>query len=293
MCDLPEGTLSPDGKPVIKGQLGSWLTTQRVERANGKLKADRLTLLQNLAEDGKLDWSPLNYLKKSESSWPYMYECLVDYCERRLQETPGSEVTSIPEKKRYVHPRDKVEVGLGRWMHTQNKRRRAGKLRPDRLAKIQELVDQGKFKWPQPRPNKRTAYQSLMKSPDGVSMNLNMVSGGMHMDMHQGMNIAMMPGSGVPMNPMMSIGATNPQMQYAMMTHNGNIVGSRVHGRNNPDSESEGDSEDDDDVNLSSNNRHLLNSNSLHGMEHVAMPIGIILHPSGNMVHHDHIINTM
>jgi len=130
--------------------LGAWLATQRREHLNGKMKPDRLALMQALVDENKLEWAPMNHSKQSEQTWPIMFECLRMYCEERQAEAPGTEVSSIPENRKWTHP-DGHEVGLGRWMHTQNKQRRAGKLRPDRCAKMQELVDAGVFRWPTQR----------------------------------------------------------------------------------------------------------------------------------------------
>lgn len=130
--------------------LGAWLATQRREHLNGKMKPDRLMLMQALVDENKLEWAPMNHSKQSEQTWPIMFECLRMYCEERQAEAPGTEVSSIPENRKWTHP-DGHEVGLGRWMHTQNKQRRAGKLRPDRCAKMQELVDAGVFRWPTQR----------------------------------------------------------------------------------------------------------------------------------------------
>lgn len=114
------------------------------------MKPDRLALMQTLVDEGKLEWAPMNHSKQSEQTWPVMFDCLRLYCEERQLEQPGTEVSSIPENKRWTHP-EGHDVGLGRWMHTQNKQRRAGKLRPDRCAKMQELVDAGIFRWPTQR----------------------------------------------------------------------------------------------------------------------------------------------
>ena len=130
--------------------LGAWLATQRREHLNGKMKPDRLMLMQALVDENKLEWAPMNHSKQSEQTWPIMFECLRMYCEERQAEAPGTEVSSIPENRKWTHA-DGHEVGLGRWMHTQNKQRRAGKLRPDRCAKMQELVDAGVFRWPTQR----------------------------------------------------------------------------------------------------------------------------------------------
>jgi len=130
--------------------LGAWLATQRREHLNGKMRPERLELLQKLVNENMLEWAPLNHSKQSEQTWPLMYECLRMYCLERQKEHPGVEVSSIPETKTWTHP-DGWEVGLGRWMHTQNKQRRAGKLRPDRCEKMEELVTAGMFRWPTQR----------------------------------------------------------------------------------------------------------------------------------------------
>ena len=98
--------------------LGAWLATQRRERLNGKLKPERLALMQKLVDNNMLEWSPLNHSKQSEQTWPLMYECLKMYCQERQLENPGTEVSSIPENCKWRHPNG-WEVGLGRWMHTQ------------------------------------------------------------------------------------------------------------------------------------------------------------------------------
>ena len=134
-------------------QLGAWLATQRREHLNLRMKPERLALMQKLVDSGKLEWSPLNHSKQSEQTWPLMYECLKMYCKERQAEHPGVEVSSIPEHRKWHHPNG-IEVGLGRWMHTQNKQRRAGKLRPDRLELMEELVEGKLFRWPNQRPAK-------------------------------------------------------------------------------------------------------------------------------------------
>jgi hypothetical protein len=130
--------------------LGAWLATQRREHLNSKMKPERLALMQKLVDNNLLVWAPLNHSKQSEQTWPLMYECLKMYCHERQIENPGIEVSSIPETHKWKHP-DGWEVGLGRWMHTQNKQRRGGKLRADRCAKMEELVSAGLFRWPAQR----------------------------------------------------------------------------------------------------------------------------------------------
>jgi len=131
-------------------QLGAWLAAQRREYLNGKLKPDRLEPLQKLVDKGLLCWAPLNHSKQSEHTWPFMFECLQHYCREQSQKLGGTPVKSVPEVLKWKHPTG-IEVGLGRWMHTQNKQRRSQKLRADRLGVIQELVKEGVFIWPSSR----------------------------------------------------------------------------------------------------------------------------------------------
>lgn len=96
---------------------------------------------------GKFDWNPPNKFKESSTTWPYMFRCLVDYCDNKLATYPPGKSKSVPEKLKWPHPETKQILGLGRWVHTQNKRRRENKLRPDRLQLMEELAATGKFAW--------------------------------------------------------------------------------------------------------------------------------------------------
>jgi hypothetical protein len=49
------------------------------------------------------------------------------------------------------------EWPLGRWMHTQYKRKRMGKIVGARADMFHRLVDAGKFKWPKPHTNSNAA----------------------------------------------------------------------------------------------------------------------------------------
>ena len=84
--------------------LGAWLATQRREHLNGKMKPERLAMMQVLVDKGKLEWAPMNHSKQSEQTWPVMFDCLRLYCEERQAENPGTEVSSIPENRRWRHP---------------------------------------------------------------------------------------------------------------------------------------------------------------------------------------------
>lgn len=174
VCNLPEGTRSLDEThaSIDKAPLGCWLTTQRADRLNNKLKEDRLAMLQALVDQGKLDWSPPNSLKDSDTSWPYMFECLVDYCRsQKLKNGQTFIVSSIHERLKWIHPASKEEVGLGRWMHTQYKRRRENRLREDRLLMFQKLIDEKKFQWPKVRKsNMKNDTESKTYSHIGLAI---------------------------------------------------------------------------------------------------------------------------
>jgi len=131
-------------------QLGAWLASQRRDYMNGKLKPERLDPLQKLVDEGLLVWAPLNHSKQSEQAWPFMFDCLKHYCHEQSQKFGGAAVKSIPEVLKWKHPSG-IEVGLGRWMHTQNKQRRTQKLRADRLGMMDELIQEGVFMWPSAR----------------------------------------------------------------------------------------------------------------------------------------------
>jgi len=131
-------------------KLGTWLACQRREYLNGKLKPERYDVLQKMVESGKLPWDPSNISKSSDQTWPFMFECLSAYCAEQSRKYGGAPVKSIPEVLKWKHPSG-VEVGLGRWMHTQNKQRRGMKLRPDRLKSIESLIAEGIFAWPSVR----------------------------------------------------------------------------------------------------------------------------------------------
>jgi len=62
--------------------LGAWLATQRAVHLSGKMKPDRLALMQALVDENKLEWAPMNHggRKQAEGTWPIMFECLRLYC---------------------------------------------------------------------------------------------------------------------------------------------------------------------------------------------------------------------
>ena len=82
-----------------------------------------------------------------------MFKLLVSYCEKK-HELTGKLVSSISESQ-IVRGLDGIEeIRLGRWVHTQNKLRRLGKLRYDRLLMFHELIESGVYSWPIPKTNR-------------------------------------------------------------------------------------------------------------------------------------------
>src|SRR5688572_17465803 len=73
-----------------------------------------------------------------------MFQTLYEYCLNH----PRKPVGSIPENLIWKNS-EGIPIKLGRWMHTQNKLHRNGKLRPDRCERIEtELIQTGLFTWP-------------------------------------------------------------------------------------------------------------------------------------------------
>ena len=144
-------------------QLGAWLATQRRENVANTMKLSRKVLMQKLVDDGLMEWAPLNHSKQSEKTWPLMYECLKLYClEHRAL---GKTVTTIPEGLMWTHPNG-IVVGLGRWMHTQNKQRRAGRLRADRTELMEIIIKSGLYRWPPSRSKvKASKEESSIEAP--------------------------------------------------------------------------------------------------------------------------------
>jgi hypothetical protein len=100
-----------------------------------------------------LHWEAVNRKVLAGVTWPQMFEELKQYCEEKKGQ--GTIVTSIPEGLQWTNPSGKL-VKLGRWMHTQNKQRRAGKLRADRIAQIEQLIANDLFRWPKKKQLKNS-----------------------------------------------------------------------------------------------------------------------------------------
>ena len=102
---------------------------------------------------------------RGDDVWSFMYSSLVQYCKEESSKfDPNIIVTvrSIPENLKWMHPSG-MEVGLGRWMHTQNKLRRQGKLRPDRMTLLEELIATGMFMFPLSKKNSLLAQPYIYK----------------------------------------------------------------------------------------------------------------------------------
>lgn len=102
---------------------------------------------------------------RGDDVWSFMYSSLVQYCKEESSKfDPNIIVTvrSIPENLKWMHPSG-MEVGLGRWMHTQNKLRRQGKLRPDRMTLLEELIATGMFMFPLSKKNSSLVQPYIYK----------------------------------------------------------------------------------------------------------------------------------
>ena len=85
---------------------------------------------------------------KSDLEWPKMFENFRDYCLEYKNES-NTHVQTVVEHLVWTNSDGEV-ICLGRWMHTQNKLRREGRLRAVRLETFQnELISTGLFKWPE------------------------------------------------------------------------------------------------------------------------------------------------
>lgn len=120
-------------------KLGRWLDGQRQSKKNGKLRADRDMRLQQLVDKGLLRW---NFEGEDDKRWTECYDALLTYCEEN-----GS-ASAMPQSYETVLPSCGT-FRLGRWVSHQWQKKKEGKLRSDREALLQRLVDQGKFKWPE------------------------------------------------------------------------------------------------------------------------------------------------
>mmetsp|Transcript_32226 Transcript_32226/g.32851 ORF Transcript_32226/g.32851 Transcript_32226/m.32851 type:complete len:509 (-) Transcript_32226:88-1614(-) len=139
-CNVPQKVICimPDKSHV---KLGSWLLSQRNCKKKGTLRQDRLDMLQSLVDQDKLVWEMDCLLAaKEEESWNLKYELLLRYAEENGGEcnVKGSYICRLY---------DGTEVKLGGWLSEQRAHKRRGTLRPDREARLQQLVDAGQLDW--------------------------------------------------------------------------------------------------------------------------------------------------
>lgn len=156
-------------------KLGCFVVVQRKDYAAGKLDPEKVELLNKLVEQGKFEWAPTTVSVRSDRTWPLMFQALHEFCSV-AQRKP---VTSIPENLIY-RDHGGNSIKLGRWMHTQNKLHRNGKLRQDRILRFHtELINVGLFCWPVTRgtrnsfANKQQQQQQNMNHIYGMDVNQN------------------------------------------------------------------------------------------------------------------------
>ncbi|MBP3873324.1 MAG: Helicase associated domain protein [Lachnospiraceae bacterium] len=102
----------------INGQkLGTWISSQRESYKKGHLCAEQISLLEAIG----MSWN------RFESKWERGYS----YCRRFVDE--GGDINQVPSGLEYDGFRLLV------WLRTQRSRKRAGKLSPERIRRLEEL----------------------------------------------------------------------------------------------------------------------------------------------------------
>ena len=127
ICVLPDRRIS---------RIGLWLRNQRAGRKGtmGKnLPKDREERLQELVDQGKLQWDILDL-----RDWDFMYNLMVEYGRRH-----GT--CNVPYKWKETLD-DGEQVNLGNWVMHQ-RTTRDSTMTSEHRKRLQELVDQGLFKW--------------------------------------------------------------------------------------------------------------------------------------------------
>jgi hypothetical protein len=95
-----------------------------------------------------------------------MFQALHEFCSV-AQRKP---VTSIPENLIYRN-HEGVSIKLGRWMHTQNKLHRNGKLRQDRVLRFHtDLINAGLFCWPMTRGTRNSFVNKQQQNMHNFNM---------------------------------------------------------------------------------------------------------------------------
>eukprot|EP00607_Mallomonas_marina_P011040 CAMPEP_0182424144 /NCGR_PEP_ID=MMETSP1167-20130531/10300_1 /TAXON_ID=2988 /ORGANISM="Mallomonas Sp, Strain CCMP3275" /LENGTH=689 /DNA_ID=CAMNT_0024603713 /DNA_START=93 /DNA_END=2162 /DNA_ORIENTATION=- len=145
-CNVPWGCIVrlPNQTEV---RLGYWLHEQRQNHKKFKLRVDREKRLQALVDQNKLAWvmdgtRARSLVVTDDAGWDLQYDLLLKYGE----EHDGN--CNVPWGYSCPSPDGSgVDVKLGYWLKAQRSNRKNGKLRPDRLARLQPLVDAGKLRW--------------------------------------------------------------------------------------------------------------------------------------------------
>jgi hypothetical protein len=117
--------------------LGNWLHKQRSNNTLNKLSREKKLLLQGLVDRGMLLWNVRNDFDSYR--WETIYNSLVDYADR------NSNCNIDPNQNFNLMNGSTCRIGL--WLNNQKCLQRKGMLKPERQAKLQVLVDQGKMHW--------------------------------------------------------------------------------------------------------------------------------------------------
>jgi hypothetical protein len=127
-CNVPHGKRTPlfKGKP-----LASWLGTQRGLMRKGLLKSERLKKLQELVDDGKLQW---NFVEGRMQKWNEWFALLVEW--GNDPDGGNGEHCNVPQGK---HKGIYKGENLGSWLHEQRLAKRSNVMNDDRSSKLQEL----------------------------------------------------------------------------------------------------------------------------------------------------------
>jgi hypothetical protein len=139
----------PDGR---KEFLGVWLSEQRKRKKNNTLSTTEEKLLQSLVDEGKLSWTftvrlnPILEAMNEEDRWELMYAALLKYGNENGHCNVPHHMGFLLEDKNGAFGPNCI-VRLGFWVGSQRKNKKAGKMKSHHEAKLQRLVDEGKFKW--------------------------------------------------------------------------------------------------------------------------------------------------
>jgi hypothetical protein len=123
--------IDASGKEIL---LGWWLHYQRTEHRKRALRPDREEKLNALIEHG-FKWDASFH----SNQWERRYEALLRFYEE-------FKTCNVPHSYKFRDD-DGTIVSLGRWLEKQRRSKKLKTLSPDRDAKLQQLVDEGKLYW--------------------------------------------------------------------------------------------------------------------------------------------------